>query len=116
MGTVRGEIIVYFRYSVLLEYHKCVFSPLTRMVGPIMNLISRTYHSCERRKYVFMILRKYLIIFPERGSESKSVFANGKLIQVKYCLVKRALTKQNKLLLIYIFYYYYDILYSIICR
>ena len=33
------------------------------MVGPTMNLISGTHHSCERRKYTFMILWKYTIIF-----------------------------------------------------
>ena len=27
-----------------------------------MNLISRTYHSYERRKYAFMVLREYTII------------------------------------------------------
>ena len=43
------------------------------------------------------------------------IFANGKLIQVKYyCLVKRALTKQNKLLLIFFYFFiFYDIFYSI---
>ena len=29
----------------------------------IMNLISGTYNLCERRKHVFMIIRKYTIIF-----------------------------------------------------
>ena len=28
-----------------------------------MNLISETHHSCERREYVFMVLREYTIIF-----------------------------------------------------
>ena len=37
--------------------------PLTWMVSPTMNLISRTHHSYERREHVFMILRKYIIIF-----------------------------------------------------
>ena len=32
------------------------------MVGPTINLISKTHHSCERRKYAFMILREYTII------------------------------------------------------
>ena len=27
-----------------------------------MNLISKTHHSCERRKYAFMVLREYTII------------------------------------------------------
>ena len=29
----------------------------------IINLISETHHSCERKKYIFIILRKYTIIF-----------------------------------------------------
>jgi len=33
------------------------------MVGSTMNLISETYHSCKRREYTFMVLRKYIIIF-----------------------------------------------------
>ena len=32
-------------------------------MGLTMNLISGTHHLCERRKYVFMVLRKYTIIF-----------------------------------------------------
>jgi hypothetical protein len=31
-------------------------------VGPTMNLISRTYHFCERREYKFNVLLKYDII------------------------------------------------------
>ena len=31
------------------------------MVGPTMNLISGTHHSCERREYTFIILREWLI-------------------------------------------------------
>ena len=48
--------------KVFLEYHKCVFLPLTCMVGFIMNLISGTHHSYERREYTFMILGEYTII------------------------------------------------------
>ena len=33
------------------------------MVGLTINLISETHHSCERREYAFMVLRKYTIIF-----------------------------------------------------
>ena len=33
------------------------------MVGPTMNLISGTHHLCEKREYVFMLLREYTIIF-----------------------------------------------------
>ena len=32
------------------------------MVGPTINLISETYHSCEKKKYAFIILQKYTII------------------------------------------------------
>ena len=32
-------------------------------MGPIINLISVTHHSCKRREYEFMILREYTIIF-----------------------------------------------------
>ena len=32
------------------------------MMDPTMNLIRKTHHSCERRKYAFMILREYTII------------------------------------------------------
>ena len=57
-------------YCILPEYHKCVLPPLTFMVGPTMNLISRTHHSCERREYAFMVLREYLIIFPSTVEKS----------------------------------------------
>jgi hypothetical protein len=33
-----------------------------RIGGPIMNLISRTHHSCERQEYVFIVLQDYKII------------------------------------------------------
>ena len=33
-------------------------------MGPTINLISRTHHSYERRKYAFMVFRKYTIISP----------------------------------------------------
>ena len=49
------------------------------MVGPTMNLINETYHSCERREYAFMILREYTIISHEFitgkiSIESKNLF------------------------------------------
>ena len=34
------------------------------MVSFTINLISRTYHSYDRRKYAFIVFRKYTIIFP----------------------------------------------------
>ena len=44
----------------------CIFS-LTWMVGSTMNLISGTHYSCERKKHVFIILRKYTIISSNRS-------------------------------------------------
>ena len=32
------------------------------MVDPIINLISKTHHSCERREHAFIVLREYTII------------------------------------------------------
>ena len=62
------------------------------MVGLIMNLIIRTYHSCEKRKYAFMILRKYTIISQTdeaidkvhcyKNSSSLFLGQNGKLILI----------------------------------
>ena len=34
------------------------------MVGPTMNLISGTRHSCEKKEYALIVLPKYTIIFP----------------------------------------------------
>ncbi len=49
-------------YIILREYIKCVLLSLTKVVGPTINLISRIYYFCERRKYVFNILSEYDII------------------------------------------------------
>jgi hypothetical protein len=49
-------------YRIFWEYIKCVFPPLTYVVGFIMYLISRTYHLCEKRKYTFNVFPKYPII------------------------------------------------------
>ena len=43
-------------YIIFWEYIKYVISPLTEVVGPIMNLISGTHDFCERREYVFNVL------------------------------------------------------------
>ena len=40
------------------------------MMGPTMNLISGTRHSCERREHAFMVLREYTIISPQRRFDS----------------------------------------------
>ena len=39
------------------------------MVGLIMNLISGTNHSCERREHAFMVFREYTIISPNTPLE-----------------------------------------------
>ena len=49
-------------YIILQKYIKCVFLPLTEMMGPTMNLISGTHHFCEMRDYTFNILLEYDII------------------------------------------------------
>ena len=47
------------------EYIKCVFLPLTEVMGPIMNLISEIHNFCERREYAFNVLPEYIIITHE---------------------------------------------------
>ena len=47
---------------MLREYIKCVLPPLTEVVDPIINLISRFYNFCERREYAFNVLPEYSII------------------------------------------------------
>ena len=37
-------------------------------------LISGTHHSCERREYVFMVLREYTIISHKKGGSYKQLF------------------------------------------
>ena len=49
-------------YIIFWEYIKYVFPSLIEVMGPIMNLISRTYHFCEKKKYAFNILPKHDII------------------------------------------------------
>ena len=41
------------------------------MVGSAINLINGTHHSCERREYIFMVLREYTIISRFSGSLSR---------------------------------------------
>ena len=52
-----------------------------------MNLISETHHSCERRKYAFIVLRKYIIIFlifqPKAGMHGKRAFQKRTLKKKK---------------------------------
>ena len=61
-------------YYVLLEYHKCVVPHFTWMVGPTMNLISGTHHSCEMREYVFIVLQEYIIISPSGVVSTANLF------------------------------------------
>jgi hypothetical protein len=49
-------------YIIFQEYIKSVLPPLTEIVDPIMNLISRTHDFCERREYAFNVLSEYSII------------------------------------------------------
>ena len=49
-------------YIILLKYIKCVLLLFTEVMGPTMNLISRTHNFCERSKYAFNVLPEYNII------------------------------------------------------
>jgi hypothetical protein len=49
-------------YIILWEYIKYILPPLTKVVGPIMNLINGTHDFCERREYAFNVLPEYNII------------------------------------------------------
>jgi hypothetical protein len=49
-GSVHTRKIIQYSWNT----NKCVFSSLTRMVGPTMNLISETNYLCEKKKYVLM--------------------------------------------------------------
>ena len=49
-------------YIILREYIKYVFPPFTKVMGPTINLISRTHDFCEKKEYVFNILPEYSII------------------------------------------------------
>ena len=52
---LKSENLPMENYYVLPKYHKCIVPPLTWMVGPTMNLLSKTHHSYEMREYTFMI-------------------------------------------------------------
>jgi hypothetical protein len=77
-------------YIILREYIKCILPPLTKMVGPIMNLISGTHHFYERREYAFNVLPEYYIItlifikFNPKESSLNPLYNN-----VKYILVNQ---------------------------
>ena len=50
-----------------------------------MNLISETHHSCERREYAFMVLRKYTVISPSEEREEEKEF-EPKSINMRACV------------------------------
>ena len=52
--TQNGKIIQYSQKT-----NNCVLPSLTFMMSPTINLISETHHSCEKREYTFIVLRKY---------------------------------------------------------
>ena len=56
-------------------------------MDPTMNLISGTHYSCERKKYAFIVLRKYIIIFlvfqPKAGMHGKRAFQKRTLKKKK---------------------------------
>ena len=54
-------------------------------MGPTMNLISETHHSCERREYAFMVLRKYTVISPSEEREEEKEF-EPKSINMRVCV------------------------------
>ena len=54
-------------------------------MGPTMNLISETHHSCERREYAFMVLRKYTVISPSEEREEEKEF-EPKSINMRACV------------------------------
>ena len=54
------------------------------MVGAIMYLISGTHHSCEKRKYAFMVFREYTIIFLKKGEKK---LEKEKITFLGYCMV-----------------------------
>ena len=39
-----------------------------------MNLINRTHHSSERKKHIFIVLRKYTIIFHHTNTGSSTAY------------------------------------------
>ena len=60
------------------------------MVSPNMNLISGTHHSCERRKYAFMVLREYTII--SRNSYRVTPFLSCKFLKDRMVKNKKLLS------------------------
>ena len=75
--SLKIPVIEKENYQVFREYIKCILPPLTKMMGPIMILINGTHNFCERREYVFNVLRQYLIITPLRISFSLTFISEG---------------------------------------
>ena len=55
-----------------------------------MNLISGTYHSCERREHAFMVLREYTIISLHR---ELGKVADGTSTQVRVQMINKWMVK-----------------------
>ena len=55
-------------YKIFSKYIKCVFSYLTWIVDPTINIISVAHHSCEMSEYAFYVLWKYSFIRWERDA------------------------------------------------
>ena len=50
-----------------------------------MNLINETHHSCERKKYIFIVLQKYIIIsrYSHEISFSPKILKSAQKIRVR---------------------------------
>ena len=57
------------------------------MVGLTNQIHSETHHSCEKRKYAFMVLWEYLIIFPPESDNRSVIFPRLFFIDYKQCLM-----------------------------
>ena len=66
-------------YWILWEYYKCILFLSHELWVLLIKFISRT-HSYVREKYIFMVLRKYLII-TLKGASS---FWNSQFICLRY--------------------------------
>ena len=60
--TIHSSIWIKLEFELNNKYIKCVLLLLTKVIGPIMNLISGIHDFCERKEYTFNILLEYNII------------------------------------------------------
>ena len=65
------------------------------MMGPTMNLISGTHHSCERKEHAFMVLREYTIISQKQNGLVVLIILLSNLITVKSTIVLNELSQGN---------------------